>query len=236
MPQTPVAPRVRLQYKIPYVTPKIYRHFVETARSVSLPLHAAITQVGRIELPERRRRGFVWFLSRVIAGQQLSTAAARSIWARVEITVRAEGSAVPEFFRGRNAHALRQCGMSNAKIKALIALREAHAGGVLSVRRLRKMSHAERSGYLQEIRGIGQWTADMASIFFFQDSDVWPESDVGVQRGLEMIIGKRSRRTVLRIANSFSPYRSFLALYMWQVLDAPRAAPGKAPSDRKQPV
>lgn len=218
------------------MTPRIHRHFVKTARSVSLPLHAAITQVGRIELPERRRRGFVWFLSRVVVGQQLSTAAARSIWARVEIAVRADGSAVPAFFRGRNARVLRQCGISNAKIKALIAIREAHERGILSVRRLRKMSHAERSGYLQEIRGIGQWTADMASIFFFRDPDVWPEGDVGVYRGAERILGKRSRRTVLRIANSFSPYRSFLALYMWRVLDGPGAAGNKALSNRKQPV
>ena len=98
------------------------------------------------------------------------------------------------------------------------------------------MEHAERSAHLQQVRGIGQWTADMTSIFYFRDPDVWPEGDVGVQRGLAMIIGKRSRRTVLRIANAFSPYRSFLALYMWRVLDTPQGV-GKQPlSDRRQPV
>lgn len=216
------------------MSPLAYRRFLKTARDVSLPVHAAIARIGRIELPDRRRRGLPWFLARAIVGQQLSTLAARSIWTRVEVAVRANGGSVPSFFCQRNTRALRQCGISNAKVKALIAIREAHESGMLSVRRLKRLDHAERSEHLQRIWGIGQWTADITSIFFFQDPDVWPEGDVGVHRGLERIIGKRSRKAVLRLASSFSPYRSYLALYMWRVLDG---QPEKeTPSTDNQPV
>lgn len=202
------------------MTPHAYRRFLAIAREVSPPLHAAIREIGRLEMPERRGRGLPWFLARAVAGQQLSTLAARSIWQRVEIAVRANDSTVPAFFCARNAAVLRQCGMSNAKIKALIAIREAHESGLLSVRRLGRLTHAERSDHLTQIWGIGQWTADMTSIFYFQDPDVWPEGDAGVYRGIERITGRRSKKTVLALANRFVPHRSFLALYMWRVLDA----------------
>lgn len=202
------------------MNPQAYRRFLATARDASPRLHAAIAGIGRIELPDRRRRGLAWFLARAIVGQQLSTLAARSIWQRVEAAVRAGDATVPVFFCDRNAAVLRQCGISGAKVKALIAIREAHENGLLSARRLGRLSHAQRSGQLTQIRGIGQWTADMTSIFYFQDPDVWPEGDAGVYRGIEQVTGRRSRKAVLALANRFAPYRSFLALYMWRLLDA----------------
>jgi DNA-3-methyladenine glycosylase II len=202
------------------MTPHAYRRFLATAREVSPPLHAVIRSIGRLEMPDRRRRGLPWFLARAIVGQQLSTLAARSIWQRLEIAVRANDSAVPAFFCGRNVPVLRQCGISSAKIRALIAIREAYDDGRLSARRLARLSHAERADHLTQIWGIGQWTADMCSIFYFRDPDVWPEGDVGVYRGIEKVTGRRSRKAILALADRFVPHRSYLALYMWRVLDA----------------
>lgn len=216
------------------MTAKVHRHFVETAARVSPPLQEAFMRLGVIAPPERGRRILAHFLARAITGQQLSTVAARAIWARVEAAVKERESSIPEFFCARNARVLRRCGMSQAKVRTLITIREAHERGLLSVRRLSRLTHAERSARLQEIWGVGQWTADMASIFYFGDPDVWPEGDVGVYRGLERVIGKRSKRTVLRLAAAFSPYRSFLALYMWRILE--EAKPSQKPAVSKQPL
>jgi DNA-3-methyladenine glycosylase II len=178
--------------------------------------------MGRLALPKRNGRSLAWFLARVVTGQQLSTSAARSIWARVEERVRESGASMPDYFCAKNTRALRRCGLSRAKVQTLIAIRAAHTRGLLSVTRLRRMAHADRAEHLQQIWGIGQWTADMASIFYFGDPDVWPEGDAGVNRGLATIVNRRSKKTLRRIADAFSPYRSFLALYMWRSLDAPR--------------
>lgn len=204
------------------MTPSLHRQFIATARRVSPPLERAIARVGRVALPPRNGRSLAWFLARVVTGQQLSTSAARSIWARVEARVRAADSSMPEFFCAKNARALRRCGLSRAKTRTLIAIRAAHVRGLLTVTRLRRMTHAERAQHLQQIWGIGQWTADMASIFYFGDPDVWPEGDAGVSRGLATIVGRRSKKTLRRIADAFSPHRSFLALYMWRTLDEER--------------
>jgi DNA-3-methyladenine glycosylase II len=202
------------------MTPSVHRHFLRAATGFSR-LKTAFTKIGRPALPARSRLSLPAFLSRVIVGQQLSTSAARSIWARVEIAVKANNGTIPDFFTEQHRRLLRQCGISNAKVQALIAVREAHDAGLLSVRRLRCMNHAQRSEFLTEIWGIGQWTADMTSIFYFGDADVWPEGDMGVYRALCQLTGKRSKSALAKIAKNFAPYRSFLALYMWRYLDNP---------------
>ena len=170
-------------------------------------------------MPRRHRDGLPRFLARAIVGQQLSTVAARSIWARIENSVDEKESAIPQFFCAKNRRALRRCGLSRAKVRTLIEIRKADEAGLLAPARLGRMAHPERAEHLQSIWGIGQWTADMTSMFYFGDQDVWPQGDAGVYRALQMIVGRRSRSGLLKIANGFAPYRSFLAVYMWRYLD-----------------
>jgi DNA-3-methyladenine glycosylase II len=80
------------------------------------------------------------------------------------------------------------------------------------------MDHKARSAHLCAPWGIGQWTADMVSIFYCRDEDVWPASDTSVQRAFARYIG---RRQPARTAERFAPYRSILALHMWRLLDGP---------------
>jgi len=216
------------------MTAHIHRRFLVIAERVAPPLKAALIRVGRIAPPEPRRRSLAYFLARAVVGQQLSTTAARSIWARIEAAARASGDGIPGFFVPRHARQLRACGLSRAKVRTLIAIREAHESGRLSAQRLRRMNHAERSAALCTIWGIGQWTADMAGIFYFRDPDVWPVGDIGVQRGLEIALGRCSARTMRRVAAAFAPYRSFLALYMWRLLDGAPVRPDRA--DSRRPV
>lgn len=215
------------------MTRHIHRQFLSAASRVSPALRTALLDIGQISLETRRGLSLPHFLARVIVGQQLSTTAARSIWARVEVAVTANGSSVPEFFTEKNKRLLRQCGLSAAKAQALIAIREAHEAGLLSSRKLRNMDHTQRSEHLMTIWGIGQWTADMTSIFYFGDADVWPAGDGGVHRAFCELTGKRSKTSLAKLAQGFAPYRSFLALYLWRYLDGPRE---KAPRNKKQPV
>ena len=82
---------------------------------------------------------------------------------------------------------------------------------------LRKTDAVERAQQLLGMWGIGQWTCDMASIFYFKSPDIWPDGDVTVRKTFSRLIG---RRNPTRAAEQFSPYRSYLALSMWEVVDA----------------
>jgi DNA-3-methyladenine glycosylase II len=190
---------------------------VAAAALVSPALRDAIAHQGPLWFPDREDRGLALQLARAIVGQQLSTKAARSIWARLEAAAADAGEPLAIFLRDDNWAALRACGISGGKVRALLGIAAADAAGRLDAAVVRAMEHGTRSAYLCDLRGIGQWTCDMVSIFYCHDEDVWPASDASVQRMFARLIGEQPAATA---AQGFAPYRSILALHMWRLLDA----------------
>jgi len=197
---------------------RIHACFLDTAAEFSEPLRTALEGVGPPGFPDRGDVPLAQFLARAVVGQQLSTKAARSIWARVESAAAGEGVAVLALLDEDRYELLRACGISRNKIRALAALGSARREGLLDGETLAAMDHESRSQLLREIRGVGQWTCDMASIFWCRSQDVWPETDLAVRNTFVRLIGRR--RKPAKAAARFSPRRSWLALYMWKVADA----------------
>ena len=194
----------------------IHSTILDVAGGISKPLFDAIRTVGPVSLQGRKDRDLRYFLARSIVGQQLSTMAAQSIWARVEAAALVTAIDIPQVFDEGCAARLRACGVSRNKIRALQALCAAERDGVLRDADLHHLGHEERSEQLRLIWGIGQWTCDMASIFHYRCPDVWPEGDVAVQRTFARLVGGREPSGVVP---HFAPYRSYLALAMWKVRD-----------------
>ena len=190
---------------------------LDVASEVAPALGAAMRDFGPLGFPEREDEGLGHFLARAVIGQQLSTHAARSIWGRIEQAAAAAGVSLTLFCADERAAALKACGVSRNKIKALDSIRQAALAGDLDARAVRAMSDEARSRHLISIWGIGQWTCDMAAIFYCRSPDVWPLGDVAVQRTFKRYIGRRSP---VRAAARFAPYRSTLALHMWRIVNA----------------
>jgi DNA-3-methyladenine glycosylase II len=196
----------------------VHAFLVAAASALSPPLRDELARLGPLWFPKREDRGLAVYLARAIVGQQLSTKAARSIWARIEAAAAIADQPLAVFLREENSAALRACGISSNKLKALLSIGAA-AEGRLDGALVRAMDHGARSAHLRQIWGIGQWTCDMAAIFYCHDEDVWPAGDVSVQRMFAKFIGPRQPADA---AQRFAPYRSILALYMWRLLDAVR--------------
>lgn len=187
------------------------------ASDVTPALGAALREFGPVGFPERADEGLGNFLAQAVIGQQISTHAARSIWGRIEQAAAAAGVNVTLFCADERAAALKACGVSRNKIKALAGIRRAELAGDLDAKAVRAMDDEARSRHLTSIWGIGQWTCDMAAISFCRSPDIWPLGDVAVQRTFERYIG---RRNPVRAAARFTPYRSTLALHMWRIVNA----------------
>lgn len=172
---------------------------------------AAIEAQGPIRLRRRSRadEGVGASLCRAVAGQQLSEKAAATIWARV---VEAFGANPVLRPRGLTVEKLRACGLSGAKTKAILAIAAAQRAGDLDEAELLGMSAEERARHLGAIHGVGPWTTDMINIFHFREPDIWPEGDLAVRREFE---ARRGRRKL--DVSACSPYRTYLALHMWQL-------------------
>ncbi|MCY4420206.1 MAG: DNA-3-methyladenine glycosylase 2 family protein [Gammaproteobacteria bacterium] len=195
---------------------EIHSAFLKISANVSTALVEALCSVGPISFPERKDKDLGRFLARVVIGQQLSTKAAQSIWSKAEAAALLAGVSITEYFSATDAELLRQCGVSRNKIKALRSLHGAERKGVLCAETLLQLDHDMRSEQLTAIWGIGRWTCDMVSIFYCHCPDIWPETDLAVQKTFANLVG---RRCVSEVAMQFTPFRSFLALAMWRFVD-----------------
>jgi DNA-3-methyladenine glycosylase II len=195
---------------------KVHQRFLKVASGVSQQLTAAIERTGPVQLKRARDTTLAEALCSAVAGQQLSTKAASTIWGRVLES--ADGKSLIDHFHQAKPAALRKCGLSGAKSKTMQSIAAATLSGELDETALKQLDHAERAIRLTAIWGVGDWTADMMSIFYFGDRDVWPDGDLAAARTLENLTSRR-RKTALT-AERFAPHRSYLALYMWRHADA----------------
>jgi len=194
----------------------LHQDFLTIAEEISVALHEGISECG--PLPNQRvdQQPLVTSMCRTIAGQQLSVHAARSIWNRV--LTASQTMPLREYLMITPPSRLRACGLSAAKARAMQEIAKASKSGRLEPDALKCLPPRKRNECLTEIWGVGPWTADIIGIFYFRDPDVWPESDITVQKTLQRLIGRR-RKTILA-AEKFAPNRSSLARYMWNIADA----------------
>lgn len=189
-------------------------------RAPSLALH--LKAHGPLVMPAKRSHSAGHHLAQAIVGQQLSGAAADTIWGRIEALAARSSLEVLDLLRACSAQELRACGVSSNKARALKTLVEHIDGGALDDNALTAMNHSTRVAELTKIWGIGKWTCDMLSIFHFGEVDVWPCTDGSVRSGLAKILGWRkiSDERVEAFGEPFSPWRSYLALHVWHWLDS----------------
>ncbi len=162
-------------------------------------------------------------LAESIAYQQLSGKAAATIWGRVRALYPRRKWLDPKQVLATPDETLRACGLSWNKIAALKDLSAKTIDGTVPTgSALAKMSDEEIITHLTAVRGIGRWTVEMLLLFQLGRLDVWPISDLGVQKGYAKTFGKRKLPTpkqLHKIGEKWRPYRSVAAWYFWRALD-----------------
>jgi DNA-3-methyladenine glycosylase II len=158
-------------------------------------------------------------LARAIVGQQISVAAAQSVWNRFISHVSAVS---PEEILKANARDLRACGLSERKCEYISDLARRFADGQVHVHRWPGMGDEEVIEDLTQVRGIGRWTAEMFLIFNLLRPDVFPLGDLGLQKGLRIAYHggrKIALKTMKRRGETLRPWRSVATWYLWRSLD-----------------
>ncbi|MEO0479196.1 MAG: DNA-3-methyladenine glycosylase 2 family protein [Planctomycetota bacterium] len=169
-------------------------------------------------------RGPLWVsLSRIVCGQQLSVAAARTIWKRLETEL---GSSSGRWSARSVAEAdpdrLRSAGLSGAKTRAVLGLAEASVQRRLTRHRWANLSDAALIEELIALPGIGPWSAKMTLIFDFHRPDVFAPEDAGLRRAIRVLEGldELSTDEAEARAEAWAPYRSTACRLLWHALDA----------------
>ena len=157
-----------------------------------------------------------------IISQQLSGKAADTIAGRVKLKAGTKTNLKPAHFLKLSQEELRACGLSNAKAKALKALAQAVDSGAFSFAKLRKLDHDAAVKALDDLPGVGPWTAEMFVMFALNHPDMFSLGDAGLRRGVNQLYGKGralSDKRTLAIAQIWSPYRTIACWYLWAHAD-----------------
>lgn len=161
-------------------------------------------------LPLRRHPDGFDALMQAIVGQQVSTASARALLARMQ----AAGLTGPEPIAAASDEALRAAGMSRQKTRYLRALAEAR----LDYAALREAPDAEVMAVLTALPGIGAWTAEIYAMFALGRADVFAPGDLALQESARLLYGLDARpapRALAEMAQAWSPWRGVAARLLW---------------------
>jgi DNA-3-methyladenine glycosylase II len=169
-------------------------------------------------IPTRLRAPGFEALLKAIVGQQVSIAAAASIWGRLEATI---DPMTPENFLRKRGTTLRKCGLSAQKARYGRELAKAIATGALDIDGLPRMADEDAILHLTQVPGIGQWTAEIYLLSCLGRPDVFPAGDLALQATYQQVAGLEDRPTtkeMAEIALRWSPYRAVAARILWTYL------------------
>ena len=173
---------------------------LNTQADLDRAVHALVEQDPRLKpvlqlagMPALRRRdpGYAG-LAAIVCGQQLSTASAAAIWARVSA---AFDPFHHDSLRRARADRLGRLGLSAAKIKTLKNLARELAAERLNLEALANEDADAAHNTLTALHGIGPWTADVYLLFCLGHGDAWPAGDLAVQEAVKIGLGLKTRPT-----------------------------------------
>lgn len=169
--------------------------------------------------PRLRDPGYTTLL-RTIVGQQVSVAAAASVWNKLEAKL-GEGCA-PDKLLAEDFDSLRACGLSRQKQGYARSLAELILSGALPLHALPD-DDEEAIAYLTQVKGIGRWSAEIYLLFAEGREDIWPAGDLAVQEGVKRIMGlaeRPSEKATRQISEPWQPHRGAAAIFTWHVYAA----------------
>ena len=191
---------------------------------------AVLARAGRPSL-RRRPDGFAGLAS-IVVSQQLSTASAGAIWARLAA---AFDPFEPHAILRARPMRLARLGLSAPKIRALKEIARAVASERLALAALADIAADEAHAALTAVHGIGPWTADIYLLTCLGHADAWPAGDLALQEAVRLAFALRQRpnaKEMLALAEIWRPLRAIAARVLWtyyRAIKGREGAPNSAP-------
>ena len=166
------------------------------------------------------RRDIFFSLCKSIIGQQISVAAANSVFLKFKKKcnnkINAKVVSKLSFFQ------LKKCGLSRQKVLGIQSLAKQIKDKSFDPKLISRMDDEEAISYLSNLRQIGRWSAEMILLFTYNRSDIWPIQDIGLLRAISKNYKKKylpPEKFVNLLKKRFSPYCSVATWYLWRSID-----------------
>lgn len=189
-------------------------------RRVDPILAKVMDAVGPYRPADRTSGSHFFSLIRAIVYQQLSGKAAATIFGRF-LTLFPGGEPTADRLLALSDEQLRGVGLSRQKSAYLRDLAFKVHRDALPLDHVDTLPDAELVAHLVQVKGIGEWTAQMFLMFKLGRPDVLPVLDLGIQNAIKRAYRKRrvTPKDVLRIGSKWTPYSSIACWYLWRSLD-----------------
>ena len=154
------------------------------------------------------RRNIFFSLCKSIIGQQISVAAANSVFLRFKRKCNNRISA--KTVSKLSFRQLKSCGLSRQKVIGIKSLARQTLNKNFNPKVIKKMNDEEAIQYLSNLKQIGRWSAEMILLFTYNRSNIWPIQDIGLLRAISKNYNKKYLPPI-RFVNAlkkFSPYCS----------------------------
>jgi DNA-3-methyladenine glycosylase II len=166
------------------------------------------------------RRDVFFSLCKSIIGQQISVAAANSVFLKFKKKCKNKINA--NTVSKLSSSQLKSCGLSRQKVKGIKSLAEQVLNKTFNPKIIPNMSDEEAIIYLSQLRQIGRWSAEMILLFTYNRSDIWPIQDIGLLRAISKNYKKKylpPESYVSLLQKRFTPYCSVATWYLWRSID-----------------
>ena len=201
------------------LTAEQLQHGLDSVARIEPRFASALARIGYPE-PRIRSRGY-GTLMRTIVGQQVSVAAAASMWRKFEAHLGPD--LPPEKVLESDFDTLRACGLSKQKQGYMRSLCELVVNGALDFDALPADDEAAIA-QLTQIKGIGRWSAEIYLLFAEGRADIWPAGDLAVQAGLHKLLSlheRPSEKLTREMAEAWRPHRGATAIFTWHCYNNP---------------
>ena len=166
------------------------------------------------------RKDIFYSLCKSIIGQQISVAAANSVFLKFKKKCKNKINAKTVYTL--TATQLKSCGLSRQKVKGIKSLAKQTLNKTFDSKLIPTMSDEEAIIYLSKLRQIGRWSAEMILLFTYNRSNIWPIQDIGLLRAISKNYKKEylpPEKYVNLLNKRFSPYCSVATWYLWRSID-----------------
>jgi len=166
------------------------------------------------------RKDVFFSLCKSIIGQQISVAAANSVF--LKFKKKCNGKINAKTVSKLSSSQLKSCGLSRQKVLGIKSLSKVILNKSFNPKLINKMNDEEAIIYLSKLRQIGRWSAEMILLFTYNRSNIWPVQDIGLLRAISKNYKKKylpPEKFVNLLRKRFSPYCSVATWYLWRSID-----------------
>ena len=166
------------------------------------------------------RNDIFFSLCKSIIGQQISVAAANSVF--LKFKKKCNNKINAKTVNRLSFSSLKGCGLSRQKVRGIKNLAKRVLNKTFQPNLIKKMTDEEAIEYLSDLKQIGRWSAEMILLFTFNRSNIWPLQDIGLLRAISNNYNKKyfpPKKFLDKLYKNFTPYCSVATWYLWRSID-----------------